>query len=52
MNTISRYWWIGELIYDEDNIKNPYYLIEVFRGDLQQMFIPCCLAILLATLIY
>ncbi|OFK62029.1 hypothetical protein HMPREF2811_10760 [Globicatella sp. HMSC072A10] len=33
MNTISRYWWIGELIYDEDNIKNPYYLIEVFRGD-------------------
>lgn len=32
MNTISRYWWIGELIYDEDNIKNPY-LIEVFRGD-------------------
>ena len=33
MNTISRYWWIGELIYDDDNIKNPYYLIEVFRGD-------------------
>lgn len=33
MNTISRYWWIGELIYDEGNIKNPYYLIEVFRGD-------------------
>lgn len=33
MNSISRYWWIGELIYDEANIKNPYYLIEVFRGD-------------------
>lgn len=33
MNTISRYWWIGELIYDENNIENPYYLIEIFRGD-------------------
>lgn len=33
MNTISRYWWIGELIYDEDNSKNPYYLIEVFSDN-------------------
>lgn len=33
MNTISRYWWIGELIYDEDSSKNPYYLIEVFSDN-------------------
>lgn len=33
MNTISRYWWIGELIYDEDNSKDPYYLIEVFSDN-------------------
>ncbi len=33
MNTISRYWWIGELIYDEDNSKEPYYLIEVFSDN-------------------
>ena len=33
MNTISRYWWIGELIYDVENTIDPYYLIEVFRGD-------------------
>lgn len=33
MNTISRYWWIGELIYDEDNKEDPYYLIGAFRGN-------------------
>lgn len=33
MNTLSRYWWIGELIYDEKNLEDPYYLIEVFRSD-------------------
>lgn len=33
MNTLSRYWWIGDLLYDEDNLEDPYYLIETFRGD-------------------
>lgn len=33
LNTIARYWWVGELIYDENNREDPYHLIEVFRGD-------------------
>lgn len=33
MNTLSRLWWIGELIYSPENKEDPYYLLEVFRGD-------------------
>lgn len=33
MNTLSRYWWIGELIYSPENTDDPYYLIEALRGD-------------------
>ena len=33
MNTISRYWWIGELLFDEENSEAPYYLIETLRED-------------------
>lgn len=33
VNSLSRYWWIGELIYDDENEEDPYYLLEVFKGD-------------------
>lgn len=33
MNTLSRLWWIGEILYSPENKEDPYYLLELFRGD-------------------
>lgn len=32
VNTISKYWWVGRTLYDE-NSENPWKLLEYFKSD-------------------
>lgn len=32
VNTISKYWWVGRILYDE-NAKDPFYLLKYFESD-------------------
>lgn len=31
-NSLSKYWWVGKLLYDEHNDQNPFYPLEVLGG--------------------